>query len=911
MNRTSIRTRLRTAFLTLIVAPLTILGAILVWQSYIVQRAQTLQLQREGMDRVVNQIENDIHNLEDDLKLAAMVNNITAQDRKTQAKTLSMLLSHENMHHEDVFNELALLDFTGKVRARVSRVSVYTEADFGERSNAEEFTIPKDSGKIYYSPVHFERETGEPYVIMGMPLIDVQSGSVKNVLVAEIRLRNIWDLISHLHIGRKSSAYITESHGMIVAHSNPSLVLKGTRFRIPERSGIHTGLLGTKAFIDSRQMLFGNQTFYIVTERPLSEALTLTIRIAIIIGILFAGGIAGSIILGLLVRRQVVRPIESLAGTACMISAGDLSQKADYSGEDEFGILAATFNAMTTKLRETIDSLKQSVDERDAAYFKLTERTDELLKANELLRKERNLSRAMISSLPGIFYLFTDKGRLLRWNKNAEEILGYSSEEIAAKNAIDFFIEKDKTLVAERIEEVFLKGSSFVEAHLQTRDGRKLPYLLTGIRYLMDGVPCVIGLGLDISGIKQAEEKFKKQNEMLNNVLNSLTHPFYVIDADNYTIKLANSAAGFGALTGEATCYALTHRSDKPCEDEKHPCVIKKIKEKGIPVTVEHIHHDKQGSPIINEVHGYPIFDHKGNIVQVIEYNLDITDRKRIEEELSRHREHLQDLVTERTAELIKANEQLQKEIMEHKLAEKRKAELLKEVESVNQELKDFAYVVSHDLKAPLRAISTLANWISTDYKEKLDEEGQQQLDLMIKRVKRMHALINGILEYSRVGRVREKKVEVNINELLKEVQEMIVPPDNITVTVENELPTIVCEKTRIMEVFQNLLSNAIKFMNKPAGIIRIGSTDEGGFWKFSVSDNGPGIEREYFDKIFLMFQTLSTAEGRESTGVGLTLVKKIITMYGGKVWVESEIGQGSTFFFTLPKKMENISEPG
>jgi light-regulated signal transduction histidine kinase (bacteriophytochrome) len=294
----------------------------------------------------------------------------------------------------------------------------------------------------------------------------------------------------------------------------------------------------------------------------------------------------------------------------------------------------------------------------------------------------------------------------------------------------------------------------------------------------------------------------------------------------------------------------------------------------------------------------------------VIEYNLDITERRKTEEELSRHRERLQELVTERTAELTKANEQLHQEIIEHRLAEARKVQLLKEVESINRELKDFAYIVSHDLKAPLRAISTLANWISTDYKDRLDEEGQQQLDLMIKRVIRMNALINGILEYSRVGRIKEKRIEVNINDLVKEVIEMIVPPENITVTVENELPTIVCEKTRILEVFQNLLSNAIKFMDKPRGIIKIGSTVDDGYWKFSISDNGPGIEEEYFDKIFQMFQTLSSADEHESTGVGLTLVKKIVTMYGGNIWVESEVGQGSTFFFTLPHDTDNASGP-
>jgi PAS domain S-box-containing protein len=189
----------------------------------------------------------------------------------------------------------------------------------------------------------------------------------------------------------------------------------------------------------------------------------------------------------------------------------------------------------------------------------------------------------------------------------------------------------------------------------------------------------------------------------------------------------------------------------------------------------------------------------------------DISERKKTEEELMRHRINLRELVKERTAELIKANEQLQKEITKHKEAEGRKAQLLKEVESANQELKDFAYIVSHDLKAPLRAISSLANWLSVDYTDKLDEDGKEQLNLLIKRAGRMNALINGILEYSRLGRIKEEKIKLDMNEIVTEVIEILAPPENIKITVENELPSILFERTRITEVFQNLLSNAVK----------------------------------------------------------------------------------------------------
>jgi len=242
------------------------------------------------------------------------------------------------------------------------------------------------------------------------------------------------------------------------------------------------------------------------------------------------------------------------------------------------------------------------------------------------------------------------------------------------------------------------------------------------------------------------------------------------------------------------------------------------------------------------------------------------------------------------------------RDISERKQAEEQKAILMADLESANEELKSFAYVVSHDLKAPLRAIGALADWLSTDYLDKFDDEGREHMRLLVSRVHRMGNLIDGILQYSRVGRVREAPVEVKVDEVLRDVIDFIAPSPNVTITVENTLPSIVIEPTRIQQIFQNLLSNAIKYMDKPQCEIRIGCIAEGEHWRFSVSDNGPGIESRHFEKIFQLFQTLAPRDRVESTGVGLTLVKKIVEMYGGNIWVESTPGEGTTFFFTLPK---------
>jgi signal transduction histidine kinase len=268
-------------------------------------------------------------------------------------------------------------------------------------------------------------------------------------------------------------------------------------------------------------------------------------------------------------------------------------------------------------------------------------------------------------------------------------------------------------------------------------------------------------------------------------------------------------------------------------------------------------------------------------MVSLIEYVKDITERKRAEDEIRKLNAELEQRVQQRTTEL----------------------------EAANKELKDFAYVVSHDLKAPLRGISQLSQWLVQDYGDAFDEEGKKMVNLLINRVKRMDGLIDGILEFSRIGRIVGKNVEMRLDHLVREVIDSMALPNRIQILIETELPVIIGDKTRITEVFQNLIDNAVKFMDKPDGKIAIRCADEASWWTFSVADNGPGIDKKYHEKIFQLFQTLEPRDVRESTGVGLSLVKKIIAFYGGKIWVESMPGKGSTFSFTLPKKGAKYDE--
>lgn len=219
-----------------------------------------------------------------------------------------------------------------------------------------------------------------------------------------------------------------------------------------------------------------------------------------------------------------------------------------------------------------------------------------------------------------------------------------------------------------------------------------------------------------------------------------------------------------------------------------------------------------------------------------------------------------------------------------------------------NQELDHFAYVTSHDLKAPLRAIANLATWLGEDLEGQIPEENQQQLQLMQSRVQRMEGLIQGLLEYSRVGRKNTLTKTVNVGDVVNEVIELLSSTSGLEIVVASNLPTLHTTPLLLQQVFANLISNAIKYHPHQQGKITVSVKEQNEFYEFAVADDGLGIDPQYHERIFTIFQTLQARDTIESTGIGLSIVKKIVEGQGGRIWVESQLGEGATFYFTWRK---------
>ena len=290
----------------------------------------------------------------------------------------------------------------------------------------------------------------------------------------------------------------------------------------------------------------------------------------------------------------------------------------------------------------------------------------------------------------------------------------------------------------------------------------------------------------------------------------------------------------------------------------------------------------------------------------------DISERRRADEQLRRAHDELELRVQERTAELVAQNQRLEEEIRERRATEARLAQRSQELARSNADLEQFAYVASHDLQEPLRMVASYAQLLARRYQGRLDGDADDFIGYVVDGARRMQQLINDLLSFSRVGTRGKAFTPTDCAVVIRTVL------DNLSVALEESggsvrygpLPTLPVDDTQLAMLLQNLIGNALKFRRAEPPTIRIEAQRTGDEWMFSVADNGIGIEAQYAERIFVIFQRLHTKADYPGTGIGLAICKKIVERHGGRIWVESQPGQGSTFFFTLPEPEDSVHEP-
>lgn len=541
--------------------------------------------------------------------------------------------------------------------------------------------------------------------------------------------------------------------------------------------------------------------------------------------------------------------------------------------------------------------------------FKLNEKLGSTNKMMEALLEDKSSQMNIIFENSSLGIFLSSKGQLLETNQALHKILGYTKDELANLSVIDVSHphDIDKTLeFVSDLDNGFINQFS-VKKRYKRKDGS---YIIckTNISNIKDHngtVKYQVVLLEDITSSERNSRMLKTLNNLSSSILGKR-------DLFDISWEIANNISSHLKLQ-DCVIYLYNHKKNTLTQTAslgnktdlnnniKDPLTIKPGE--GIVGTVA-----KTGKHIlINDTskdHRY-IVDDKHRLselaVPIIANNIviGVIDSENSQKNYFK-KEHIE--VFKNIANLASAqfNSAISLENEKQALIEKNK--LVLKLEKSNDELKNFAHVVSHDLKSPLRSMSALISWIQEDNHSKFDAETNDNFEKLLKTVDKMDHLINGILKYSSIDKVNESFQNIDLHKVVEDLIQTIHIPKNFSVKIKSHLPNLYTNKFRIHQLFQNLISNAVKYNDKKNGVIIIDVIEKSEHFHFSIKDNGIGIDKKYHTKIFEVFETLE-ASHNNSTGIGLSIVKKIITMLNGKIWLESIVGEGTTFYFEIKKE--------
>jgi PAS domain S-box-containing protein len=539
-------------------------------------------------------------------------------------------------------------------------------------------------------------------------------------------------------------------------------------------------------------------------------------------------------------------------------------------------------------------ALDRQVKARKEAEKILESKSKELYDTLHYLKEDNNRLKGLLqektSELEGVFFNIPDpylvinlKGQVIKMNQAAKLFLGFDTEkedfyaaqlvhhEYLMATLQSFGLLQEVGILKNFKTKINIKsgGSRFVQVNAN------LIYDASGVPIAAQGVLRDVTNEEEVSAIlEEQKEALKDSQKRLEAVISDLQAQkekyssiianmnLGLVEVDNEDlVQLVNKS--FCTLSGytEKELYGNKLGQLLHVSDPKIILVHQKNRLKGISDTYEVNVQVKGGQKKHWLISGAPRYNEKGQVIGSIGIHLDITEQYELSEQ---------------------------------------KEQLLKDLESSNEGLQEYAHIVSHDLKSPLRSISALASWLEEDFGDKLGPAGLSQLNLMQDKIASMDQLITGILRYSSIGSEKARFEICPTLELIQQLKATIYWPEQIALRFNGTMPSIKADKTQLQQLFQNLLSNAISHMDKPKGQIEIGYNDLGDLHEFSVKDNGIGIPKAYKEKIFEIFETLESGKG--SSGIGLSIVKKIVQLHGGTIWVKSEYGAGATFYFTIKK---------
>jgi PAS domain S-box-containing protein len=476
------------------------------------------------------------------------------------------------------------------------------------------------------------------------------------------------------------------------------------------------------------------------------------------------------------------------------------------------------------------------------------------------------------------------RGKILEISANVKDITGYAREELVGKNFLRTKVlpAKSKAIILKNLFRR-LRGKEVppYEVEVLAKDESKRYAEVKALRITYAGEPAVMAVFHDITEHKKVEEALAYERDLLHALMDNVPDAIYFKDAESRFTRINREHARWLGLKDPKDAlgktdfdfYTKEHARDAYADEQE-------IVKTGQPL-VNKVEKTERpdGYNIWNSTTKVPIKRENGHVIGIVGISRDITDLRNTEDALRKSEEALRE-----TNRLLRHS---------------------------NVDLENYTYVVSHDLKAPLRAIKAFSTFLVEDYGDELNENAREYLQRITKAVSNMDALIEDLLLLSRVGRKFMEEEKVDLNCLLGEIVidlEPVINKRNGTVKY-SDLPKMQVPRIWMKQMFMNLIDNGMKYNKSENPVVEVSFEDKGEEYLFRVKDNGIGIDKKYYERIFNLFERLHTQDEYEGTGAGLAICRKIAEHLGGKIWVESEVGKGSVFYFALPKKISSVKE--
>lgn len=527
--------------------------------------------------------------------------------------------------------------------------------------------------------------------------------------------------------------------------------------------------------------------------------------------------------------------------------------------------------------QEEVEILKRALARerasRKAAEEILEAKSAELYDLNQKLEASHKelitLYSKTSSQLQGVFenivdaYVIIDLwGNVLKMNQAAIDLLGFNSKDEDV-NLIKLVVPEEVHRIEPSFKSLLENGSitDFKVNILTKNNEQKLVHINASTIYEDGKAVAAQGIVRDITLENKYQQALVAEKQKYGNIIANMNLGLVEVNNEDQILMVNQS---FEQISGYDEDDLIGKKGGDIFQVDKENNIIKQENEKrlrGESNSYELKIKNKSGEIRYWLISGAPNYDLKGNVTGSIGIHLDITELKSLE---------------------------FQKE------------KLLQRLEKSNDELQEYAHIVSHDLKSPLRSIDALVSWLKEDNKDKLDSTSLNNFNLIQTTLEKMEQLISDVLNYSSVASDNTLSEPVDIGRLVEDLLKILYIPEHINVSVLRNLPTLNGDKTKLQQVFQNLISNAVKFNDKEKGLVEIDVAEDEEYYTFSVKDNGMGIEPQFHEKVFKIFHSLK--KSKDSTGIGLSLVKKIINLHNGRIWLDSKPGEGTTFYFTLKK---------